>query len=82
MVVTNDPRSRSVDVVCCALSVQYLQFPAAVFEEFARVLDEGGHLIVSFSNRMFPTKAVRAWRQVEVWRVRRAVSEQPPRSIR
>ena len=56
----------SVDVVCCALSVQYLQFPAAVFEEFARVLDEGGHLIVSFSNRMFPTKAVHAWRQASM----------------
>jgi SAM-dependent methyltransferase len=50
------------DVVCCALSVQYLQYPGPVFREFARVLAPGGAVVVSFSNRMFPTKAVRAWR--------------------
>ena len=50
------------DAVCCALSVQYLQYPGPVFEEFARVLAPGGTIVVSFSNRMFPTKAVRAWR--------------------
>ena len=50
------------DVACCALSVQYLQYPGSVFEEFARVLAPGGTVVVSFSNRMFPTKAVRAWR--------------------
>ncbi|OYR47072.1 class I SAM-dependent methyltransferase [Halorubrum sp. Hd13] len=50
------------DAVCCALSVQYLQYPGDVFAEFARVLAPGGVLVVSFSNRMFPTKAVRAWR--------------------
>ncbi|WP_185977151.1 class I SAM-dependent methyltransferase [Haloglomus irregulare] len=52
----------SFDAVCCALSVQYLQYPEAVFAEFDRVLDTGGTLVVSFTNRMFPTKAVRAWR--------------------
>jgi SAM-dependent methyltransferase len=52
----------SVDAVLCALSVQYLQFPGAVFGEFARVLAPRGTLIVAFTNRMFPTKAVRAWR--------------------
>ncbi|TKX74218.1 class I SAM-dependent methyltransferase [Halorubrum sp. GN11_10-6_MGM] len=50
------------DVVCCALSVQYLQYPGPVFAAFARVLAPGGTVVVSFSNRMFPTKAVRAWR--------------------
>ncbi|RLM59331.1 methyltransferase domain-containing protein [Halobellus sp. Atlit-31R] len=50
------------DVVCCALSVQYLQYPAAVFAEFERVLDRDGLVVVSFTNRMFPTKAIRAWR--------------------
>ncbi|MEZ3163096.1 methyltransferase domain-containing protein [Halorubrum sp. RMP-47] len=50
------------DAVCCALSVQYLQYPGPVFEELARVLSPGGTVVVSFSNRMFPTKAVRAWR--------------------
>jgi Methyltransferase domain. len=50
------------DLVCCALSVQYLQYPGPVFAEFERVLDSGGAVVVSFTNRMFPTKAVRAWR--------------------
>jgi len=50
------------DAVCCALSVQYLQYPGAVFSEFSRILSPGGVIVVSFSNRMFPTKAVRAWR--------------------
>jgi len=50
------------DAVLCALSVQYLQYPGAVFAEFARVLAPGGVLVVSFTDRMFPTKAVRAWR--------------------
>ena len=49
-------------VVCCALSVQYLQYPGPAFAEFARVLAPGGVVVVSFSNRMFPTKAVSAWR--------------------
>ena len=51
------------DLVTCALSVQYLQYPGAVFRELARVLAPDGVLVVSFTNRMFPTKAVRAWRQ-------------------
>lgn len=50
------------DAVLCALSVQYLQYPGAVFTEFSRVLAPEGVLVVSFTNRMFPTKAVRAWR--------------------
>lgn len=50
------------DVVCCALSVQYLQYPSDVFSEFGRILAPDGVAIVSFTNRMFPTKAIRAWR--------------------
>jgi SAM-dependent methyltransferase len=55
--------SGAFDAVLCAVSVQYLQYPGEIFAEFARVLAPGGMLIVSFSNRMFPTKAVRAWRE-------------------
>ncbi|SIS15960.1 methyltransferase domain-containing protein [Natronorubrum thiooxidans] len=51
----------SFDVVCCALSVQYLQYPGDVFSEFGRILTSDGSAIVSFTNRMFPTKAIRAW---------------------
>ena len=54
------------DAVLCALSVQYLQYPGAIFSEFGRVLDDDGVLVVSFTNRMFPTKAVRAWRSASM----------------
>lgn len=50
------------DAVLCALSVQYLQHPERVLAEFGRVLAPDGVVVVSFTNRMFPTKAVRAWR--------------------
>ena len=67
------------DAVCCALSVQYLQYPAAVFTEFERVLAPGGVVVVSFTNRMFPTKAVQAWRAASMSEraglVERAVGE-------
>lgn len=52
----------SFDAVLNAVSVQYLQYPTAVFREVARVLAPGGVVVVSFSNRLFPQKAVRAWR--------------------
>ena len=53
----------TVDAVLCAVSVQYLQYPESVFAEVARVLRPGGQVIVSFSNRMFAEKAIRAWRE-------------------
>lgn len=52
----------SFDAVTIAVSVQYLEFPEAVFTEIARVLKPGGVAIVSFSNRMFYQKAIQAWR--------------------
>jgi ubiquinone/menaquinone biosynthesis C-methylase UbiE len=57
---------RSFDAVVCAVSVQYLQYPGAVFAEVGRLLRPGGVVVVSFSNRMFPTKAVRAWREASM----------------
>ncbi len=54
------------DAVLCALSVQYLQYPGAVFAEFGRVLAPDGVVVVSFTNRMFPTKAIRAWRAADM----------------
>ena len=53
----------AVDAVLCAVSVQYLQYPTAVFEEIRRVLRPDGVAVVSFSNRMFVQKAIRAWRE-------------------
>lgn len=51
------------DVVLNTVSVQYLTRPVDVFREVARVLRPGGVSIVIFSDRMFPTKAVRIWRE-------------------
>ncbi len=48
------------DVVCCA-SVDYLTRPVEVFAETARVLRPGGRFVLTFSNRCFPTKAIRGW---------------------
>ena len=52
----------SFDAVVITVSVQYLKRPVETFQEVNRVLKTGGVLIVTFSNRMFPTKAVRIWR--------------------
>jgi SAM-dependent methyltransferase len=48
------------DAVCCA-SVDYLVDPVVVFAEVGRVLRPGGRFVVTFSDRCFPTKAVRGW---------------------
>jgi SAM-dependent methyltransferase len=52
------------DAVLNTVSVQYLRRPLEVFREVGRVLKPGGLHIVSFSNRMFPTKAVALWRNL------------------
>lgn len=49
------------DGVVICVSVQYLTRPVEVFAEIARVLKPGAPLVVTFSNRCFPTKAVRLW---------------------
>ncbi len=48
------------DAVCC-VSVDYLTRPVEVFAEVRRVLRPGGVFACSFSNRCFPTKAIRGW---------------------
>ena len=50
------------DAVLNCVSVQYLQYPDAVFTEIHRILKPGGIAIISFSNRMFFQKAIAAWR--------------------
>jgi SAM-dependent methyltransferase len=50
------------DVALCAVSIQYLTQPVAVFQEVGRVLAPGGTFLVSMSHRMFPTKAVEVWK--------------------
>lgn len=48
------------DAVCC-VSVDYLVRPIEVFADVGRVLRPGGRFVCTFSNRLFPTKAVRGW---------------------
>ena len=60
-----DPRlpfaDASFDAVVCCVSVDYLVDPVAVLAEVARVLRPGGVSVCTFSDRCFPTKAVRGW---------------------
>jgi SAM-dependent methyltransferase len=51
------------DAVTCCVSVDYLVRPVEVFADVARVLRPGGHFVCTFSNRCFPTKAIRGWLQ-------------------
>jgi len=56
--------SDSFDAVVCTVSVEYLTAPLAIFEEISRVLRSDGYFIVTFSNRWFPTKAIRIWKDL------------------
>lgn len=49
------------DGAVVTVSIQYMMKPLEVFAEVRRVLKPGALFIVFFSNRMFPTKAVRIW---------------------
>ena len=51
----------SFDAVVCCVSVDYLIRPISVFCEVARVLRPGAPFVCTFSNRCFPTKAIRGW---------------------
>ncbi len=64
--LNQDPKlpleDQSFDAVLNTVSVQYIQYPEAIFSEIHRVLKPGGIAIISFSNRMFYQKAIAAWR--------------------
>jgi SAM-dependent methyltransferase len=55
----------SFDVVLNTASVDYLVRPFEVFAEVARVLKPGGLFLVIFTNRLFPQKAVKIWREAD-----------------
>jgi len=65
--VNREPRlpfaDRSFDAAVMTVSIQYLTRPLDVFTDVGRVLRPGGPFIVTFSNRMFPTKAVALWQR-------------------
>ena len=47
------------------VSIDYLTRPVEVLREVGRVLKVGAPLIITFSNRCFPTKAVEIWHQLD-----------------
>ena len=53
------------DGACLCVSVQYLQQPVTVLKEVARVLRPDAPIVITFSNRCFPTKAVAIWQALE-----------------
>jgi SAM-dependent methyltransferase len=52
----------SFDAVINTVSVDYMTRPVQVFREVGRILRPGGLFLVIFSNRMFPEKAIKVWR--------------------
>jgi SAM-dependent methyltransferase len=63
--LNRDPRlpfdDDSFDGAMCAVSIQYVIHPLALFREVCRVLRPGAPFVVAFSNRCFFTKAVSVW---------------------
>ena len=53
----------SFDAAVCCVSVDYLTRPIEVFTDLAWVLRRGAPFVCTFSNRCFPTKAIRGWLQ-------------------
>jgi hypothetical protein len=54
-----------LDGAMICVGVQYLQHPVAVLAEAGRALKPGAPMVISFSNRCFPTKAVAVWRALD-----------------
>ena len=67
--VNADPKlpldTASLDAAAICVGAQYLQRPVEVMTELRRALKAGAPLVVSFSNRCFPTKAVAVWRRLD-----------------
>jgi SAM-dependent methyltransferase len=53
------------DGAAICVSIQYLTRPVAVLREVSRVLRAGAPVVITFSNRCFPTKAVAVWRMLD-----------------
>ena len=53
----------SFDACGLCVSLQYLTDPIAVLRDVGRVLTPGSPIVITFSNRCFPTKAVAVWQR-------------------
>jgi hypothetical protein len=51
----------SLDAALICVGVQYLERPVDVMADIRRTLRPAAPLVISFSNRCFPTKAMRIW---------------------
>ena len=49
------------DAAGCCVSIDYLVRPVEVLRDLARVLRPGSPLVITFSNRCFPTKVIALW---------------------
>jgi SAM-dependent methyltransferase len=58
-------QSEEFDAAAICVSIQYLIDPVTVLRELARVLSPGAPLVVTFSNRCFPSKAVAIWQALD-----------------
>ena len=52
---------QTFDAIICTASIEYLVKPDQVFAELSRILKPGAPLVITFSNRWFPPKAIQAW---------------------
>lgn len=57
----------SFDGVINTASIEYLTRPASVIAEVLRVLRPGGVFAISFSDRWFPSKAIRVWSELHAF---------------
>ncbi len=57
--------AREFDGVGICVSIDYLTRPVEVLQEVGRVLKAGAPVVITFSNRCFPTKAVAIWHQLD-----------------
>src|SRR4051812_21266259 len=67
--LNRDPRlpfgEAEFDGVGICASIDYLTNPVAVLREVGRVLKVSAPLVITFSNRCFPTKVVAIWLQLD-----------------
>jgi SAM-dependent methyltransferase len=53
------------DGAAICVSVDYLTQPVQILRDCGRVLRPGAPLVITFSNRCFPTKVIAAWRALD-----------------
>ena len=57
--------NQEFDGAAICVSIDYLTQPVAVLRELARVLRPEAPLVITFSNRCFPSKAIAAWHHLD-----------------